>query len=215
MAHLLIIGASGGIGLQAVHAALAAGHRVRALSRRAQAISTDAPPDRFEPWPGDATDPAVLASALEGVDAVILAVGVAPSLARTLRPVHLFTEVTRALLPAMAAAGVRRLVAVTGFGAGDSRAAMSLLERTGHDLLLGRAYADKTAQEAMIRDSGLDWLIVRPTILTNRPARGRYKVLREAAQWRNGLISRADVADFLVREAATPTLLHEAPVLTV
>ncbi|MBK5925821.1 NAD(P)-dependent oxidoreductase [Rhodobaculum claviforme] len=215
MAHLLIIGASGGIGLRAVEAALSAGHRVRALSRSAQAISVEAPPDSFEPFPADATDAAALATALEGVDAVILAVGAAPTLARTLRPVTLFTDVTRALLPAMQAAGVRRLVAVTGFGAGDSRAAMSLLERTGHDLLLGRAYADKTVQEAMIRDSDLDWLIVRPTILTNRPARGNAKVLRDPAQWRNGLISRADVAALLVREAATPTLSHEAPVLTV
>ena len=213
MAHLLVIGARGGIGLQAVRAGLAAGHKVRGLSRRAGEIGLSDPD--FEPVAADATDAGALAAALEGVDAVILAVGVAPSLARTLRPVTLFTDVTAALIPAMQTAGVRRLVAVTGFGAGDSRAAMSTPERLGHSLLLGRAYADKTAQEEMIRNSGLDWLIVRPTILTNRPARGSYKVLRDPAQWRNGLISRADVAAFLVAEAARPTLSLETPVLTV
>jgi uncharacterized protein YbjT (DUF2867 family) len=110
-------------------------------------------------------------------------------------------------------AGIRRLVAVTGFGAGDSRARLSLPERAVHRLLLGPAYDDKDRQEVLIRGSGLDWLIVRPTILTNGPRTGRYRVLVEPGSWRNGLISRADVADFLVREAAEPSLSQVAPVL--
>jgi len=91
---------------------------------------------------------------------------------------------------------------------------MSLVERVPHRLLLGHAYDDKDRQEALIRESELNWLILRPTILTNRPARGQEKLLREPAAWRNGLVSRADVAEVLVREAAQPTLSHEAPVVT-
>jgi uncharacterized protein YbjT (DUF2867 family) len=213
MAHLLIIGASGGIGRQAVRIGLRDGHRVRGFSRGAGAMAVADP--GFEPFAGDATDPAALARALQGIDAVILSVGVAPGLRRTFRPVHVFSESTRAVVAGMEAAGVRRLVAVTGFGAGDSRAALSLPERVAHRLALGHVYDDKTRQEALIRDSALDWLIVRPTILTNGRGTGRYRVLRSRAEWRNGLISRADVALFLVREAVAPTLSHEASVLAL
>ena len=212
MAHLLVIGASGGIGLAAVRAALAAGHSVRALSRRAEQIAIDDP--AFEPAPGDATDSDTIAAALDRIDAVIFALGVPKSLDRMLRPVTTFSDATRATIAAMERTGVRRLVAVTGFGAGESRQAMSFLERVPHRMLLGHAYDDKDRQEALIRGSTLDWLILRPTILTNRPARGKVKLLHDRATWRNGLISRADVAEVLVREAAHPTLSLEAPVLT-
>ena len=212
MAHLPVIGASGGIGLAAVTAGIAAGHRVRGLSRRADAIGIDDP--AFEPAPGDATARDTVAAALDGIDAVIFALGVPKSLQRTLRPVTTFSEATMVTIAAMEATGVRRLVAVTGFGAGESRQAMSLLERVPHRMLLGQAYDDKDRQESLIRASSLDWLVLRPTILTNRPARGQAKLLRNRADWRNGLIARADVAEVLVREAARPTLSHEAPVVT-
>jgi uncharacterized protein YbjT (DUF2867 family) len=99
----------------------------------------------------------------------------------------------------MAAAGVRRLIAVTGFGAGRSRAAMSYLEKTGHGLVLGKPYADKDRQEVLIEASDLDWTIVRPVILTKGRKSGTVRVLRELSEWRNGLISRADVASYLVQ----------------
>ena len=100
----------------------------------------------------------------------------------------------------MREAGISRLIAVTGFGAGTSRQAMSALERLGHGIVLGKPYADKSRQEEMLKASDLDWTIVRPTILTNRPASGKYKVLADPATWRNELISRADVATFIVDE---------------
>jgi putative NADH-flavin reductase len=112
--------------------------------------------------------------------------------------VTLFSEATKTLLPAMAEAGVSRLVMVTGFGAGSSKAALSRLERFGHGFVFGRPYADKDRQEELLKVSDRDWTIVRPTILTNSPASGRYKVLTDPATWRNGLISRADVAAFVV-----------------
>lgn len=211
MTRILVIGASGGVGLHAVRQGLEAGHAVRALSRGADRIPLH--DERLEKLPADATGAAAVRQALEGVDAVIHAVGVAPSLRRMLARVDVFSETTRVLVAAMQAAGVRRLVAVTGFGAGDSRAALSSVEQVPHRLLLGQAYDDKDRQEAIIRDSGLDWLIVRPTNLTNGARTGRYRVLTEPGTWRNGMISRADVAEFLLREAAAPSLSHKAPVL--
>lgn len=211
MQRVLIIGASGGIGLHAVQLALQAGHQVRALARTAEQINIEHP--ALEARSADATNAEAVRAALDDVDAVIHVVGVAPSLRRMCTPIDVFSKTTSVLVPEMARAGVRRLVAVTGFGAGESRRALSTPERIPHRLFLGTAYDDKDRQEAIIRESDLDWLIVRPTILTNGRGRGRYKVLTSADTWRNGLIARRDVADFLVREAMSPTHSRVAPVL--
>jgi uncharacterized protein YbjT (DUF2867 family) len=70
-------------------------------------------------------------------------------------------------------------------------------------LLLKRPYDDKDVQEWIVKSSGLDWTIVRPGLLTNGPATGRDRVLTASEDWRYGAISRADVADFLVRTSRT------------
>ncbi len=78
----------------------------------------------------------------------------------------------------------------------------------------GRIYADKDAQDRIIRRSRLDWTIVRPTVLTTGPPTGAYQVLVESRDWRSGFISRADVADFLVKQIDDASLVHKTPVLT-
>ena len=130
-----------------------------------------------------------------------------------LGPVTLFSDATNMLVPAMEKAGVRRLLAVTGFGTGDSRDAIGLLQRVPFRLVFGRAYDDKDAQEMRIRKSGLDWTFVRPGVLTPGSATGRYKVLTEPSSWRNGLISRADVAHFIVGQIDRPAYERKAVVL--
>jgi len=209
--RMLVLGATKGIGKLTVEAALAAGHEVRAFARSAETLGARPGLERMT---GDATATGDIAGALQGVEAVILAIGLGTDPRRFMRPTTLFSDAARALIPAMEPTGPKRLVAVTGFGAGDSAAAMSTLERLGHRALLGRAYADKDVQEKLIRDSALDWTLVRPVILRDGPATGRCKVLDDPATWRNGLVSRADVADYLVRAAAEGLNLHRAVVLT-
>ncbi|NKX45612.1 NAD(P)-dependent oxidoreductase [Roseicyclus persicicus] len=208
--QITVIGASRGIGRKVVDHALSRGHGVRAVARSAGAMGIDAP--GFDAVAGDATDPALLDRAVAGADAVILTLGVPRDL-RALKATTLFSDATRALIPAMEAAGVGRLLAVTGFGAGDSRAKLSALERAGQSAFLGRAYADKTRQEELIRASGLDWTILRPGFLTDNAMTGRYKVLVEPDSWRNGLISRADVAHCLVRAAEEGLWVHQTPAI--
>jgi putative NADH-flavin reductase len=169
--------------------------------------------ERLEPIAADARDPAAIARALSGADAVILTLGVPITPASVLKGTTLFSEATRVLIAAMQSSGPRRLLAVTGLEAGDSRGAGGLLHaRVLFPLILQRIYADKDAQEASIRASGLDWTIVRPGILTNGRASG-YRVLVEPQSWRGGVISRRDVADFLVRQAADASLVGKTPVL--
>jgi uncharacterized protein YbjT (DUF2867 family) len=212
MPTLLIIGASSGIGLETVEAALAAGHRVKALARSAPAMPlSDA---RLEKIGGDARDPDTITRALYGADAVIQVLGVPITPRTVLQGTTLFSDATRVLVAAMRSARVRRLIAVTGLEAGDSRGSAGLLHaRVVFPLILQRIYADKSAQEEIIRKSGLDWTLVRPGILTEGPATGRYKVLVEPRSWRGGVISRRDVADFLIRETGEDRCIGRTPVL--
>jgi uncharacterized protein YbjT (DUF2867 family) len=109
---------------------------------------------------------------------------------------------------------VKRLIAVTGLGAGDSRGHGGFLyDAVAFPLLLKRVYDDKDVQEWIIRSSGLDWTIVRPGLLTNRPATGHYRVLTAAEDWRFGVISRGDVADFIVRQVDDRALIGATPLL--
>ncbi len=211
MATILIIGASKGIGLETVKVALAAGHSVRAFARSAAGIAiTDA---RLVKIPSDALSRSDIDKALNGVDAVIQSLGVA-SPNDFIFGTKLFSASTRVLIDAMKAAGVKRLIAVTGAGAGNSRGRIGFLyDNLLFPLVLQRVYADKDIAEDIIAKSGLDWTIARPGGLTNGAATGRYHVLTEMKDWRGGFISRADVADFLVKQVADRSLLGKAPVL--
>jgi putative NADH-flavin reductase len=124
---------------------------------------------------GDALRAEDVAAAVQGADGVIQTLGAKASLAMFTGPIRLFSDATRILIRSMDAAGVKRLICVTGFGAGDSREHMPVLLRLPFELLLGRAYEDKAAQEMMIRRSTLSWVIARPGILTNGPSTGAIK----------------------------------------
>jgi putative NADH-flavin reductase len=211
VATVLIIGASRGIGLETVKTALEAGHSVRALSRSARRIPIDRP--KLEKMVGDALEMVTVRRALSGVDIVIQSLGVSPGPEIIFKPTQLFSKATRVLVTAMEQAHIKRLICVTGFGAGDSRGYGGLLYNLAFHLLLGRVYDDKDVQEWIIRRSKLDWVIVRPVILTDGPKTNAYRALIDPRDWTCGFISRADVADFLVKQIDDDTFLHKTPVL--
>ena len=212
MSTVLIAGASRGIGIETVRLALKAGHSVRALARSATTMRLH--DSQLEKVDGDALDRHAIELALAGSDAVIQTLGVSPNPEHILRGTRLFSEATRILVDAMEAKGVKRLISVTGLGAGNSRGHGGLLYNAALWLFLGRVYADKDAQEWIIRRRRLDWTIVRPSVLTTGPGTGAYRVLVDARDWRSGFISRADVADFLVKQIGDASLVHKTPVLT-
>jgi putative NADH-flavin reductase len=210
--NVLIIGASHGIGLETVGTALRAGLSVRALARSAASMPIqDANLDKVS---GNALDPDTIRNVLRDIDVVIQTLGVNFSPRLVFEGTRLFSESTRILVDAMKATGVKRLITVTGLGAGDSRGHGGLLyDAVVFPLLLKRVYDDKDVQEWIVKSSGLDWTIVRPGLLKNSPATGRYRVLTASKDWQFGAISRADVAGFLVRQVDDRTLIGTTPLL--
>jgi putative NADH-flavin reductase len=211
MSTILIIGASKGIGLETVKAGLAAGHMVRAFARSAASIPID--DARLQKIPGDALSRADLDKALKGVDAVIQSLGVA-TLKDLAFGTTLFSASTRVLVVAMQAAGVKRLIAVTGAGAGNSRGRINFLyDNIMFPILLQRVYADKDIAEETIAASGLEWTIVRPGMLTNGPAKGSWTALPDMSDWRGGSITRADTGTFLIQQVADRSMIGKTPLL--
>ncbi|WP_343611939.1 NAD(P)-binding oxidoreductase [Novosphingobium sp.] len=205
--HILVMGASRGIGMATAKAALDRGHKVRAFSRSTSTI--DHP--MFSGMTGNALSPADVERALEGIDAVVQALGV--GLGDLFRPVTLFSQASAILIDAMQRLGPQRLSAVTGFGAGDSQAAISPLQRLPFRLLFGRAYDDKSLQERLICDSDLAWTLWRPGVLTHWDISGRAKVLVRPETWRNGIVARADVAESIVSDLESGQFIHQKPVI--
>ncbi len=205
---VLVLGATGGTGRAIVAEARRAGHEVRALVRsRAKAAELDA-----DLVVGDARDPAAVGDAVRGCDAVISALGTPVS---PLGKVTLLSAATTALLDAMRREGVGRIVCITGMGAGDSRGHGGFLfDRIFLPLFLRHVYADKDRQEAMVRASGLDWVLVRPSVLNNKPASGRVDALTDLSGFAGGGIARADVARFVVAQLTTDRWLRQAPLVT-
>ena len=198
----LLIGATGPTGRAILAAASLAGLPVRALVRDSARLP-QAQRCGAEVVQGDVRDVESVRLALRGTSAVVSALGTP----LTLKPVSLLSVGTRTLVEGMGAVGVRRLLCITGMGAGDSRGHGGFTyDRIVLPALLGRIYADKDRQEAIVRASSLDWVLVRPALLTNEPGQHRYRrIERFAPGERMTRIARADVAHFLVEELHTPS----------
>lgn len=204
---LTIIGASSGVGLLAVQQALAQGHHVTSLSRT---VATLPEHPQLTKVVGSATVAADLRRVLPGTEAVLVTVGTAKKNATPL-----FTETARALLEATADNPlVAPVLVLTGFGAGASAPYLSWWMRLAIRWFMQPEYDNKTQLEELLAASNLRWEIVRPGMLTNGPL-APYQVLPELTpDMRVGRISRVSVADFLLRQAQQPTLLHHYPALT-
>lgn len=206
---LLIIGATRGIGLQLLEQALQAGHVVTALARHPQKLSRQH--ERLRVTAGDILDGPLVQQAVAGQEAVCLTIGVGV----TWKPVTVFSQGTRNVLAAMAEHGVRRLICVTGIGAGDSKGHGGFLyDRLFNPLLLKTIYQDKDRQEALIKASDTGWTIVRPGFLTNGPFTGNYRVITDLRGVTARKISRADVAHFMLEELSANRYVGQTPLLT-
>jgi putative NADH-flavin reductase len=206
--RLLILGATGGTGRAIVRLASTRQHEVTILARNAEKARGFGDARIVV---GDALDPAAVARALDGAEAVISALGTPVS---PFREVTLLSAATRILIAEMQRLGVGRLIAITGMGAGETAGHGGFLfDRLFKPLMLRKVYADKDRQEAIIRSSGLDWTIVRPAVLNDKPARGSVRALTDLTDFQGGSISREDVAAFILDELASGRWRNKAPLI--
>jgi putative NADH-flavin reductase len=215
---LTIFAASGGIGRQLLDQALAAGHDVTAVVRNPDRL----PGGRFRTVAADlaAPDPSALERAVAGADAVLSGLG-----PRSASEAGVASHGTRAIVQAMQATGVRRIVVVSAapiatvaspgrprpprHDPGDGfwmRHLLSPLTKAA----LRKPYADLALMEDVLRDSGLDWTVVRPPRLTDRPATGAYRTAYGHNLRRGLLVSRADVAHLMLGVLGRPETIKQA-----
>jgi putative NADH-flavin reductase len=206
---LLIIGATRGIGFQLLVQALQVGHAVTALVRDPQRMQKKH--YGFRVIKGDILDLESVQKAMVEQEAVCITIGTGI----TWRPVTVFSQGTKNVLETMRRQGIRRLICITGIGAGNSKGHGGFLyDRLFNPLFLKTIYEDKDRQEALIRASETKWTIVRPGFLTNGPLTKNYKVLTDLTSVTSAKISRADVAHFILEELAANRYLGQTPLLT-
>jgi putative NADH-flavin reductase len=202
---MLVIGATGGTGRCVVENALQAGHEVTALARSPQKIALQH--ERLRVAQGDVRDADAVLRAMRGQQAVICALGPAAGTA----PGTIISEGSRNILLAMSQAGVRRLVFQSGIMVGEGLG-LSAINRflLGIFRSLNRAlYEDKVRAEKLIRESGLDWIIVRPPKLKHMPGRGGYRLGQALNVSLPAGLAHADVADFMVKSASADVHLRQ------
>lgn len=208
--RILIIGASGGTGREIVQQALERGHHVVALARKPSNVKIqDA---RLRVAEGDVMKPESLDAAMANVDAVVCALGHK----RWLGPSNTLSEGTRNVVRAMQKHGVKRLVVETALGVGDSSGRLGVYYTLFTiPFILPFYWYDKGRQERVVRDSSLDWVIVRPGQLTNGRKRGIYKHGPRVGNYLWSVsISRADVADFMLNQLGETPYLRQTPGLS-
>jgi putative NADH-flavin reductase len=205
-ARILIVGATGGTGRELVAQALARGHEVTVLVRDPTRLRIQHA--RLKVVQGDVLDEVAVAAAMRGQEAVLSALGHR----QFFRPTNILSEGTRNLLLAMEAEGVPRLVCETALGIGDSAGRLGLYYTFFTiPLILPFYFWDKTRQERLIAASQLDWVIVRPAVLTNGARRGACRHGRRMGNYFLTLrIPRADVAEFMLNQLTSDAYLRTA-----
>lgn len=205
--RVLVVGATGGTGRQLVAQALERGLAVTALVRDPSRFTIAHP--QLTVVRGDVLDRDSVDAAVRGQEAVVSALGHK----RYYPPNRILSEGTRNLLQAMETHGVSRFVCETSLGVGDSAGRLGVYYTFFTiPVVLPFYYWDKARQERLIAASPVEWVIVRPGLLTNGPKRGRYRHGHGIGSFLWTVrISRADVADFMLNQLASDTYLRAAP----
>lgn len=207
--EVFVFGASGATGREVVKRALDHGYSVRAFVRDPSKLRITH--DRVATMVGDVTDYASVERAVQGADAIASALGSGNSLSS--QPA--LVDGVRNIVRAMQHAGVRRFVYLSMLGVNGSGRQLGLVDRyVVLPLLLRNVMQDHARKEEIIRRSTLDWVIVRPPRLTNGPYTGNYRSGEDVTDGTFlASISRADVADFMVKQLTSDHYVHRSPVV--
>lgn len=203
---IAVLGASGGVGKRIVERALARGFDVACQTRDATRLAGIAGRVRVHTF--DPRDAGKLGEFVRGADAVVFALGV-----DTVGATTLFSEATKALISAMKSEHVKRLIAITGVGAGETRGHGGFIyDRIVFPLFTRKRYQDKNRQAAMIAASGLDWIVVRPAPFAEIATPGALEVHTAITpDTVLGCATRDEVAAFVVDQIGSDRYLRQTP----
>lgn len=208
--NITVIGASAGVGLETVKRALDRHHTVTTLSRTALQLPEN---KNLISLKGNALNKEDLKKSIINADAVIVALGTGKSM----KPTTLYSDFAKTLMDVTVEFHKDvPFIFLTGFGAGASADYQpNFFMKLFFRFLLKDVYADKTKMEEIITNSHLDWIIVRPGLLKDQPLTEQYKIEKDLYKGiKIGSINRADVADFMVKQAEDPTYLRKYPALS-
>ena len=202
---LTVLGATGGIGQEIVRQALGAGHQVTAVVRDPARLTVTGA--GLEVFRADLTDPRALRPAVAARDAVLSGLG-----ARSRKDAGIATRLTRTVLGAMEAEGVRRLLAVSAGPVGPDPEGAAFVDRAARglvSLLLKDVYADLREMEDELAASATDWTAVRPPRLQNKPLTGSYRTVVGGTPRKGRFIARADVAHAMLALIDDPATVKQ------
>ena len=200
---ILVLGATGGVGQEIVRQRLKHGHEITAFIRARGRL--EALDGRMTVVEGDLLNSSQLERVMAGQDAV--ASGLGPRVPISKDDSHLLQSFANALTRAMLYAGVQRVIAVSvAFLFKDSIIPPAYLAGR---LFFPNLVADASEMEHVLATSGLDWTIVRPPRLTDKPYTGAYRVREDHLPRFGFTISRADVADFVLKCAENHVSSHK------
>ncbi len=202
---VIVFGATGTVGKLAVQELLDAGHRVTAFARSPERLDTTHV--RVSRVAGDAASQTDVEAAINGHDAVVVVLGSGMSRSSKIR-----SQGTLNIIQAMQNTGIRRLICQSTLGAHESWNNLNFFwKRIMFGLLLRPVFLDHELQEQLVRASGLDWTIVRPSAFAEGPATGDYKENFGAEERKLTLkITRADIAKFLTKQVSDHRYVHRA-----
>ncbi|QUS59562.1 SDR family oxidoreductase [Synechocystis sp. PCC 7339] len=206
---LVTFGATGTIGRQVVQQALDQGHTVTAFAHNLAKLNIQHP--QLIQVQGDVMDSVAVESAICGQDAVVCVLGSGKKLTGTIR-----SEGTQQIIQAMKSLGVRRLICQSTLGVGDSWSNLDFYWKyIMFSFILRKVFADHERQEALVKNSGLDWTIVRPGAFIDGPLTGQYRHSFPSTDRTITLqISRADVANFILKQFSDESSLQQTPSLS-
>jgi putative NADH-flavin reductase len=202
--NILVFGATGGTGLELVKQGLHQGHRMTAFVRNPSRLQVRHA--ALSIIQGDVMNRSQVEVAVKDQDAVISSIGVTR---RT--PITVCSEGTKNIIAAMKAYHINRLIVESAYAAGNTRKGFygNLLW-----ILIRGRIQDKEVMENAVEQSGLDWIIARPVWLTNGPLTGAYRVGFDIPVSIMPKISRADVADWMLKQVTENKFVHTAPTIT-
>jgi putative NADH-flavin reductase len=200
--NITIIGASAGIGIETVKRGLNRNHSITTLSRTEIAEKKS-----IKMILGDATNKADVTNAIQNADALIITLGTGKNMKAT----TLFSDFAKLIVEIDRENKIAiPFIFVTGFGAGESKNYVSWLVKMFLKYFLKDVYADKTKMEEIITNSDLNWTVVRPGRLLDKEFTEKYRIENKLFKGINiGGINRADVADFLIKQAEEQTELKK------